>query len=337
MSALPSPELSRPQKAAALVMAVGAKQASELLAYLDESEVELLAKEIAALHSVPVGALRQVVDELRLQTESRNGVIEGGLDVARDLLARWQGPGSEVAARIAHGAMDAPFAFLADVNPAEVVTLVADEHPQTIALVLAHLPATYAAKVLEGVDPALQGEVAIRVATMDRVAPEVVRRAEQVIRQRLAAVGPTGRDGVHGGKKELAGILNRTSKQTESTVLRRLTERHPELAEEVRALMFVFEDIIMLRDRDLQEVLRAVEAKDLALAVKGVPEEVKEAVMRNISDRARDSLQEEVEILGAVKLADVEAARLRIVAQVRALDEAGKIVLRREGEGGLIE
>ena len=147
MSAQYAAELTRPQKAAALMMAVGPQQASDLLAFLSETEVEALAKEIAALREIPMGALQQVVNELQSQASSRNSMLEGGLDYARELLSRWQGPGGEVAARIAHGAVDAPFRFLADIEPAELVQVIAEEHPQTLALVLAHLPAGYAARV----------------------------------------------------------------------------------------------------------------------------------------------------------------------------------------------
>jgi flagellar motor switch protein FliG len=171
---------------------------------------------------------------------------------------------------------------------------------------------------------------------MDWVAPEVLRRTEQVIRQRLGTAS-TGRQDRRGGAKDLAGILNKMDKENEGAVLRGLTELQPELADEVRSLMFVFDDITTLRDRDLQEILRTIEPKDLALAVKGVSPEVREAVTHNISDRARESLQEETEVLGAVRLTDVEAARARIIAQIRELEDAGKIVLRRDAGGGLVE
>src|SRR3989440_7067257 len=334
MSAPPGTDLTRRQKAAALMMAVGSDHAAELMTFLNETEVEALAKEIAALREVPLGALRQVVEDLYTQIEGRSGMLEGGIDYARELLARWRGPGEEVAERIVPAA-DAPFRFLSEVDPEELVQIVADEHPQTLALVLSHLPASYAAKVLEGLDTVLQAEVALRVATMERVAPEVVRRAEHVIHQRLSAA-PTPQQARRGGPKDLAGILNRTNKETEGAVLRGLAERRPEIAEEVSALMFFFDDITTLRDRDLQEILRSVEPKDLALAVKGVRDVVREAVTRNISDRAREALLEEMEVLGAVRVTDVEAARARIVAQIRALDEAGEILLRRDGRGGPI-
>jgi flagellar motor switch protein FliG len=327
-------ELTRPQKAAALMMAVGPQQAADLLAFLSETEVEALAKEIAALREIPMDALQQVVNELQSQASSRNAMLEGGLDYARELLARWQGPGGEVAARIAHGAVDAPFRFLADVEPAELVQAIAEEHPQTLALVLAHLPAGYAARVLEGLDPQLRADAALRVATMEWVAPEVIRRTEQVIHQRLGTASPDRQDH-RGGAKELAGILNKMGKNNEGDVLRDLSELHPELAAEVRALMFVFDDITMFRD--LQEVMRTIEPKDLALAIKGAADEVRAAVTRNISDRARESLQEESEVLGAVRLTDVEAARARIIAQIRELEDAGKIVVRSDAGGGLVE
>src|SRR2546428_7469239 len=168
MSEQSGTELSRRQKAAALMMAVGSDHAAELMTFLNETEVEALAKEIAAMREVPVGALRQVVEDLHAQIEGRSGMLEGGIDYARELLARWRGPGEEVAERIVPLA-DAPFRFLSDVDPEELVQIVAEEHPQTLALVLFHLPASYAAKVLEGLDATLQAQVRPRVATMERV------------------------------------------------------------------------------------------------------------------------------------------------------------------------
>jgi flagellar motor switch protein FliG len=330
------PDLSKPQKAAALVMAVGPEQAAELLSRLNEAEVESLAREIAALKELPVGALQQVIDEVEASATVREGMVEGGMEYAREMLSRWHGPGGEVAARIAHGATDAPFRFLAGVEPGEAAQALVDEHPQTLAVVLAHLPASYAAHVLEDLGAEIQADVALRVATMDWVGPDVVRRVEQVLRQRLG-VGAQARQEHRGGAKELAGILNKMNKETEGAVLAGLAERQPELAEEVKALMFVFEDIVTLRDRDLQELFRAIEPKDLAFALKGARDDVRDAVTRNISDRARESLTEETELLGAVRLTDVEAARARIIGQLRAMDEAGKIVLRRDSGGGLVE
>lgn len=331
-------QLSPSQKAAALVVAIGAKEASRLLSYLDEAEIELLAAEIANLPQLPGSVLEEVLADLHAEAVARGAVLKGGVEFARELLIEWKGSrGEEIVERIVSASMAIPFRFLVDVDPQELVQFLQGEHPQTVAVVLSYLPATKAAAVLAGLDPSLRGEVAVRIATMDRIAPEVIRRVEESLKLRLGSLSSATEVLHRGGVKELANILNNSDRATERAILSSLESHAPELADEVRSLMFLFEDIVGLRDRDIQEVLRNVEPTTLALALKGVPGEVRDAVFRNLSERARQTLLEEMEALGAVRIREVEEAQSKIVALIRKLDEEGKIIMRRESEGGIVE
>ena len=330
--------LSPPQKAAALIVAIGTKEASRLLAFLDEAEVEQLAAEIANLRQLPGEVLQEILTEFHAEAVAHTAVLRGGIDFAKDLLSEWQGPkGDEIVERIMSQQLATPFSFLMDVEPSELVQYLQGEHPQTVAVALSHLPAARAATVLSGLDPGLRGEVAVRIASMDRISPEFVRRMEESLRLRLGSVSSPTELTHRGGVKELANILNNAERTTERAILSSLESHSTELADEVRSLMFLFEDIVGLRDRDIQEVLRTVDPASLALAVKGVSEDVRETVLRNLSDRARQTLLEETESLGAVRVREVEEAQGKIVSAIRKLDEEGKIMMRRDSEGGLVE
>lgn len=330
--------LTPPQKAAALVVAIGTREASKLLEYLDEEEIEVLAAEIANLRHLPSEVLHEVLEELQGEAAAREAVLRGGVEYAKELLSTWKGGrAEEIVERIVSASLATPFSFLLEVEPAELVQYLQGEHPQTIAVVLAHLPPTHAATVLSGLEPALRSDVAVRIARMERVPTELIRRAEESLRAQLGRTGTQTELTQRGGVKELANILNSADRATERAILSGLESYSPELADQVRSLMFLFEDIVQLRDRDIQEILRSVEPQVLALAMKGVSEEVREVVLRNLSERARQTLLEEVETLGAVRVRDVEEAQSKIVAVIRRLDEEGKIVMRHDGEGALVE
>jgi flagellar motor switch protein FliG len=331
-------ELRPRQKAATLMLAIGAKNAASVLRYLTEDEVETLAMEIARLGTVAPEIQTEVLQEFYETATAHRYMVEGGVEYARQILEQWKGSrGEEILDRLLQSVQVTPFNFLAAIEPDQLLQFLQDEHPQTVTLILSHLPYAYSAKVLSGLTEAKQAEVAMRLATMDRIAPEVVRRVEDNLKLRLGSVThaelTTQRDGV----KDLAEMLNQVDRTTERAILTQLAEHDPELADKVRALMFIFEDVATLHDRDIQEILRNVDTKGLALAMKGVREDVRQAIFRNLSERAALSLQEEVEVLGAVKIKDVEEAQSKIVAVIRGLDEAGKIVVRRSAEGGMVE
>jgi flagellar motor switch protein FliG len=325
------------EKAAALVVAVGSKAASGMLEYLSDEEVERLASEVAKIGRLMPETVDQVFTEVYEEATAQQLLAAGGIDYARDLLVDWKGDrGHEIVERLITDAEATPFGFVRKSDPEKLSGVLAEEHPQTVALILAHQPAAYAATVLGFFDSEVQAEIALRVGTMGKTSPEVIRNIETYL---AGQVGPEPRAelAVRGGIEELAEVLNNSDKETEKAILERLGLIDSDLAEEVQALMFVFDDITSLDDRAIQRVLQDVNAQDLALAMKGISAEVNDAIVRNMSQRASESLKEEIELLGPARRSDVEAARRRVVAAVRLLEEAGEIVISRGGESELIE
>ncbi len=330
-------QLTKAQKAAAVLVAVGPELAAGVLSNLNEVEVESLALEVATLGDLGPDALNEILDEFQQEAVAHSHLTSGGEEFARAMLRQWKGDaGDEIVDRLLASVTTTPFHFLRMHEPTSLVQHLRDEHPQTIALILAHLPAKFAAAVLSGFEPGLQAEVAVRVAAMESAAPEVVRRVEAALQARLGEAR-RGTHSEHSGVKELAAMLNNSDRGTERAILSALEISDPKLAETIRSLMFVFEDLVTLDDRAVQEVLRSVDIQRLALALKGVRADVKECVVRNLSERSLQSLAEEVELLGPVRVADVEAAQVEIVRQVRVLEEAGSIVIARAGEGEVLE
>jgi flagellar motor switch protein FliG len=329
--------LRRAQKAAAVLLAVGPEAAAGVLAHFNEVEVESLALEVATLGQLQPEIVTAVLEEFHTEAVAQAELISGGEDHARTLLRQWRGSeGDEIVDRLLANVRTAPFSFLRYREPTELVQHLADEHPQTVALILAHLPAKFSAAVLAGLEPDFQADVALRIATMDSTSPEVVARVEAALQARLGEA-TRGDRSERGGVAELAAMLNNSDRGTERAILGMLEVSDPELAEEVRGLMFVFEDITTLDDRAVQEVLRGVEGRTLALALKGVRPDVKDTVLRNLSERARETLREDSELLGPVRLADVEAAQSEIVRCIRKLEEAGTIVISRGNDGDFVE
>lgn len=314
-----------------------ARAASGLLQFLSEEEVESLAAEVAKIGRLRPETIDGVMQEVLRESEAQRNLAAGGIDYAKELLSEWKGNrGEEIIDRLMADLNVVPFNFIRDIDPDQLVHILKDEHPQTVALILAHQPAGYAARVLGGFDAEFQAEIALRVGTMGRTTPDVIRRVESALRERLGTVTQTEVQ-VRGGVQDLAEVLNNTDRATEKAILERLMRTDPELAEEVRALMFIFEDVATLEDKFIQKVIQEVDAKDLAMAMKGVAGEVQECITRNMSQRAAETLGEELELLGAVRRADVEAAQSKVVAIVRRLEDAGEIVIARAGESDLIE
>lgn len=323
--------LGRPQKAAAVLLAVGNDRASKVLAHLTEEEIEQLAMEVAQLGDIPAAELDAILAEFRAEAEAHAHLLSGGEQHARELLRRVHGSeADEIVDRLMATSQAAPFHFLRLHEPTEVLQHLRDEHPQTIALVLAHLPARLGAQLLAGFDPEVQVSVATRLASLERADPAVVSRIEAALRDRLGEV--RRHSGRRDGVKELADLLNQTDRSTERSILGELENNDPALAERVRELMFVFEDLVSLDDRSLQEVLRQVDAQVLATALKGVADDIRESVERNLSERVRIQVQEEMDLLGQVRLRDVEEAQTVVVRKVRELEQEGVIVLARGQE-----
>ena len=331
-------ELTQAQKAAAVLLAVGPDAANGILERMPESDVERVALEIATLGDIPPNQMQTILEEFYTEALVHKQLISGGEKHAREMLRRWRGDeADDIVDRLLATVRTTPFNFLRFHQAGEIVQQLREEHPQTVALVLAHLPTRLGAQILGGLEPNQQGEVALRVATMSGTAPEVVARVEDALEARIGGRFQRGGSREEGaGTKDLANMLNNSDRGTERAILGSLEATNPELAEEVRALMFVFEDIVTLDDRSVQEVLRQVESARLALALKGVGEAVRDTIMRNLSDRAREALVEEIDLLGPTRIRDVEAAQSEVVRTIRKMEEAGQIVIQRGDDGEMI-
>ena len=322
------------RKTAILLVHLGQEAASKVLGTIREQEVEEVMAEVVRLQSVDVEEVKAVLDEFHQMAKARSYIAQGGFGLAQELLEGTLGSekAKEILARLQAAVAEMPFQFLHRADPRQLLSFLQDEHPQTIALVLAHMTAEQASIVLSGLSPALQADVAHRIAKMDRTSPDAIRQVEQVLQRKLSSVlQPTEMSAV-GGLDPLVEIINRADRATERLILEGLEGRDPELAEEVRSKMFMFEDITGLDDRAIQLVVREVETSDLATALKGVADGVRDKIMRNLSQRAAENLADEIELLGPVRLRTVEEAQAKVVHAIRALEEAGSIVVRRSGD-----
>jgi flagellar motor switch protein FliG len=324
-------DLAGLRKAAILLVQMGRDEAAKVLSHMKESEVEEITAEIVRLGSVETDIADEVLEEFHDMATAHKYAGQGGMDFAKDVLEASLGRDRayEIVGRLNTAFMDVPFGFLAQADPRQVLSFVQDEHPQTIALVLAHLSAIQASQILSGLAADLQADVAHRIAVMDRTSPDIIRQVEQTLERKLSSVLQPGDLSQVGGLDPLVEIINRADRATERLILEGLSGRNPELAEEIRSKMFMFEDITSLDDRSIQLVLRQVETNDLATALKGVREEVRQKVMRNLSERAAENLADEIEMLGPVRLRTVEESQAKIVQAIRTLEESGQIVIRR--------
>ncbi len=327
-------QLNGTQKVAILLMSVGKQRAGKVLKTMRESEVAEVAAEIARLPSVPTDVVEAVLAEFKEMARARVNIATGGLDYARSMLQESLGTAkaNEIMDLLVSQMVEAPFEFLRNTDPRQVLSFISEEHPQTIALVLAHMLPDAAAMVLGSLPESLQRDVAVRIAMMDRTAPDVIERVEQILQRKLSSVLQQTDFSEAGGVESLVEILNRADRGTERLILEGLELSNEELADEVRQLMFVFEDIVTLDDRSVQLILRQVDTKDLAVALKGVQDSVKDKIRKNMSERAGEALIEEIDLMGPVRLKDVETAQGGIVRVIRSLEEAGQIVLSRSGD-----
>jgi flagellar motor switch protein FliG len=326
--------LSGAQKAAVLLMQVGTERSSKVLRLLREQEVSQIMAEVARLDTVKAEAVDAVLSEFNELRSARAHVAQGGFDRARELLEESLGEDKarEILESLGATIVKAPFEFLRRADPRQVLTYLQDEHPQTIALVLAHLTADSGAMVLSALPEELQRDVARRLATMDRTSPEVIAQIEAVLEPKLSSIVQQQDMSTVGGVQALVDILNRSDRATERLIFEGLERDNPDLADEVRSRMFVFEDIVGLDDRSVQLILRQVDSKELAVALKGVAPNVRDKIMRNMSERASANLAEEIELLGPMRLKTVEEAQGAVVRVIRALEEAGQIVVSRSNE-----
>jgi len=326
--------LTGPQKAAVLLMQVGTERSAKVLRLLREQEVSQIMAEVARLDTVKAESVDAVMSEFNELRTARAHVAQGGFDRARELLEETLGEDKarEILESLGATIVKAPFEFLRRADPRQVLSYLQDEHPQTIALVLAHLNADAGAMVLSALPEELQRDVARRLATMDRTSPEVIAQIEAILEPKLSSLVQQQDMSVVGGVQALVDILNRSDRATERLIFEGLERDNPELADEVRGRMFVFEDIVSLDDRSIQLVLRQVDSKELAVALKGVAPNVRQKIMSNMSERASANLDEEIELLGPMRLKTVEEAQGAVVRVIRALEEAGQIVVTRSNE-----
>jgi flagellar motor switch protein FliG len=321
------------KKAAVLLVALGADKAAGVFKHLRDDEIEALSLEMAQTQQISPQATEAVFEEVIQTAMAVDYFAEGGVDYARQVLEASLGDerASEIIGRLAAIIEMRPFEFLRRTPPEQIAAFLASESPQTIALVVANLHQALAAQVLAQLPPDEQAKVAMRIATMSETSPEVIKDVEQVLRQKLSNV-ISQEYAASGGVGPLADILNHADRSTERNVLDKLTELDAELAEEIRMLLFVFEDVVKLDDRGLQLVLKEVDQKDLALALRGVSDEVKEKVMKNMSQRGAEMLMEEMEFQPPQRRSVVEEAQGRIVAVIRKLEDAGALVIGRADE-----
>jgi len=326
--------LTGAQKAAVFILHMGKERSASVLRSMRETEVAEIMAEVARMRTVNSTLVEEVVGEFREMADAKVTVTAGGLERARTLLEESLGgdKATEILDRVTASLIELPFEFLRRADPRQVLSFIADEHPQTIALVLAYMTPDQAAMVMSGLAEDLQRDVAMRLAVMDRTSPEVVAHVEQMLERKLSSVLQPSELSSVGGVQSLVDILNRSDRATERLILEGLENKDSELADEVRQRMFVFEDIAGLDDRSIQLVLRQVDSKELAVALKGVRAEVRTAITRNMSERAGANLVEEIALLGAVRLKTVEEAQGAIVRVVRALEESGQLVLVRSAD-----
>jgi flagellar motor switch protein FliG len=328
-----SADLPGIRKAAVLMAALGSERAANVLQRLGEAEIETLSMEMASLSSIEADTTEAIFNELAALAGAGEMGVAGGVDYARGVIERALGPerATELLGRFAARTESPPFEFLRRVPPERTAALLRNEAPQTIGLVLASLNTTVAAGVLARLPDRQQPDIALRIARMGETSAKVIQRVEEVLRHKLHAAGEQEYSAA-GGTKALAGILNHADRTTERNVLENLATTDKDLAEEVRGMLFVFEDLVKLEERAIQQVLRDADQKDLVLALRGAPQEVTEVVTANMSERGAAMLKEEMEVQQPQRKRAIDEAQSRIVAVVRRLEEAGTIVIARDDD-----
>lgn len=329
--------MSGKQKAAILLVSLGPELSASVFQHFREEEIEDLTFEIASLGRIQPEVSDAVLEEFHKLMLARVYLEQGGIEYARELLEKALGPdkAQDIINRLTASLQVRPFDFARKADPSQLLNFIQNEHPQTIALILAYLHPEQAGMILSSLPPDLQIDVAKRLATLDRTTPEVLREIEGALEERLSAFVVDDYTSA-GGIDAVVDVLGMVDRSTEKTIIDSLEEQEPELAEEIRKRMFVFEDIITLDDRSIQKVLREVDSKDLALALKTASEEVASRIYRNMSKRAAEMLKEDIDYLGPVRLRDVEETQQKIVAVIRRLEDTGEIIISRGGEDEII-
>lgn len=330
-------KLTGRQKAALLLVSLGPEVSAQVFKHLNEEEIEQLTLEIANVRKVDPATQEMVVDEFHQLCLAQEYISQGGITYAKEVLekALGQEKAFEIINRLTATLQVRPFDFARKSDPQQILNFIQNEHPQTIALVLSYLEPAQASAILSSLPVEHQTEVARRIALMESTSPEVISQVEEILEQKLSST-VTDDFTSAGGIEAVVQILNGVDRGTERTILEELEIRDPELAEEIKKRMFVFEDIVTLDNRSIQRVIREVDHDDLLLSLKVASEEVKEVLFRNMSRRMAENFKEEMEIMGPVRLKDVEEAQTRVVAVIRRLEEAGEIIIARGGGNDIV-
>jgi flagellar motor switch protein FliG len=326
-------KLSGLQKAAMLMVSLGDDTAANIFKFLEEDEIQQISREIAVTKHVQPEQADEVMEEFHTMAMAKSYISQGGIEYAKKLLIKSVGP--EVARKIIDRLVkalesSAGFTSLERANPQQLSKFIQSEHPQTIALILAHLNASQAAELISSLPEALRSDVAMRMASLQEISPEVVRRISLILEQKLEALGSFATE-AYGGVRAVAELFNRMDRNTGRSVLEKIETENPQLASSIRDLMFVFDDILLIDDNGINEILKRADKKTLTVALKGTSEELQNQFFRNMSSRAVEMMKEEMEFMGPVKLKEVEKAQHEIVEIVRQLEEEGVISI---GGGG---
>lgn len=326
-------KMSGATKAAVMMVTLGAEACAQIFKSLEEEDIEILTAEIARLDGITPEMRERVLEEFHQMAVAQKFILQGGVDYAKQALEAAVGPrrAREILEKVQSTIRHTGFSLLKDVEPQQLVNFIQKEHPQTVALLLAHMDSDQAAPILSALPQELQVDVTTRLATMQSVSPDVLEQVEEVLSQQMKSLFG-GNVSEVGGVKFVAEMLNQVDRGAEKNILGNLERENPELATEIKNLMFVFEDIGLLDDRGIQRVLKEVDTKELSLALKGASETVSEKFFKNMSSRAAEMMKEDMQFMGPVKLKDVEASQQRIVDVVRRLEDDGEIVI--SGRGG---
>ncbi|TFH04695.1 MAG: flagellar motor switch protein FliG [Spirochaetales bacterium] len=330
-------ELTGRQKAAVFLVTIGSEISAEIFKHLREDEIEALTFEIARLETVDSEERDRVLIEFQELMMAQDFITTGGIEYARELLEKSLGSQKavDIINRLTSSLQVRPFDFVRRTDPMHLLNFIQQEHPQTIALILAYLEPQKASIILASLSHEIQSDVAKRIAQMSQTSPETLREVERVLEKKLSTLSSEDYTAA-GGVESIVEILNLVDRSTEKTIIESLEEEDPELAEDIKKRMFVFEDIVMLDDRAIQKVLREVDVSEMAKALKSVDTEVQDKIFRNMSKRAATLLKEDMEYMGPIRMKDVEESQQRVVSIIRKLEEQGDIVVARAGEDELV-
>lgn len=325
------------QKAAIFLVTLGQEKSADVLRYMSVEDVEMLTYEIVKVDKVDSATRTAILKEFQEMIMARDFIVNGGVDYAKGLLEGIFGAQKavEMVSRLSSVLKGKPFEFVRRTDPQHLVNLLQFEHPQTIALVLAFVEPKKASEIVAALAPEIQSDVARRIARMDRTNPEIIREVERVLERKIAGLASEDYSKT-GGVDVVVELLNSSGRSTEKFILENLEKEDPELAEEIKKKMFVFEDIVLLDDKSIQRVIREVDNADIAKALKSVDDEVKNKIYKNMSKRAAEMIKEEIEFMGPIRLNEVEEIQQKIVGIIRKLEESGEVVIVRVGEDELV-